>query len=484
MIAQGIVVNENDIVKLFAVDHGAAETLLSQLKRRFSEFIQNSSVGTRIPSERKLAEVLKVSRVTVRNAMRDFFESGAIIQNGRRGTYVFQKPSVIIPDDIHPMAIDGGMPARTCVLKLLLYENIPFQKVFWESAVADFNRSYSGAQVEISWLQRDISGHNMNSYVMKNHFDVVQANITHNIQEITLETSMEMRTTLQSSDFYLDLYYGDTNSLLKSVIPIHQVASMTFWNGNLADKIGFRDIRARLRKGGLLDLLDEAARLLPDGALASGHAWDIPALRGVPRDCDVENLEKYVCGEFERFAPYVGRSNMFMTRQKSPFDMQAKFIAGELLFINTMPTNLFLFGSKMNFDLKVAPFHVPLNNKSMGSAMGLFVPRNSSHPDIAFDFIDFMLSEETQGKMAEMKWVVPFRRSSLSRLAKRMDCGLDVLGEAVESSRVELSTDGMMSRYLRMMVFETREEFVDILNGNRSSKECAATFMEKFNCNS
>jgi DNA-binding GntR family transcriptional regulator len=126
--------------------------------------------------------VLNLSRVTVRNAMQDFFDAGQVSRNGRRGTFVAGKKAVNILADIHPMALGIVRPVAVTKLKFLLHENIPYQKEFWECAIGEFNRSHQSRQIEIVWLPHHIHEYNMDEYLRDNKFDIIQVQVKESMQ--------------------------------------------------------------------------------------------------------------------------------------------------------------------------------------------------------------------------------------------------------------------------------------------------------------
>jgi DNA-binding transcriptional regulator YhcF (GntR family) len=469
--------SNDEIIRYFNIDHDSDVTLVAQLKACFAEFIRQSAVGTRIPPERKIAEVLKLSRVTVRNAMQDFFDAGQVSRNGRRGTFVAGKKAVNILADIHPMALGIVRPVAVTTLKLLLHENIPYQKEFWECAIGEFNRSHQSRQIEIVWLPHHIHEYNMDEYLRDNKFDIIQVQVKESMQGLGCRVPDKLQQQLKSDKFYLDLYTGDTATLVESIVPIHQTRSLTFWNGDLAEQIGLKKVRSRLRAGKMLEVFADAADRLPDDMLASGHIWDIPALRGIPHDLTFEQLDKYLLDEFATFMPYAGRENMFMTRQKYSLDMVENFVAGNQLFINTLPTHLFLYGKQTDFKLKVEPFPVASGNIAGGGAMGLCVAKNSVNSADSFTFIEFMLSNNIQRMLAEMKWVIPFRRTALNYFSTTLGVEAEVITDAVNIMRIDVNSESLLTQYINIIGFQLRDELHELMHGKCDAIACAAAFM-------
>ena len=472
---------EDKIIRSFNVDHESEETLVSQFRRRLADFIRESPDGARIPPERKLAESLNISRVTIRNAMREFFESGAIRKCGRRGTFVSRKSQSVMPNDIHPMALGLTRKPASRPLKLLLYENIPYQKTFWESVVHMFNDTVDGPGVEIAWLPNNVTADGLEDHVHRASIDIAQTELSIFSSDNAAELSKAQTDFIQSDKFTLTITRGELARLAKNVAPIHQTTPFVFWNADLAETIGLRGIHEKLRNGEILKLFQEAAEKLPYNINATGHIWDIPALLGLPHETTDATIATHVEKVFETLSEFAGTSNMFITEQRRPFDMIDSFRKGETLFICTTPPNVFVYGNKMGFKIGAEPFPVPEENYARGSGIGLFVPRTCHRPEAALDFISFILSEKAQKMMAETKWVVPCRRGSLKNIAKTLGCPENVLKGVVARSIIELQPNTLAKRYAEQIVYNARSELCYVLSEKKTPAQCAASFTRRWN---
>src|SRR5262245_19456010 len=72
----------------------SAQPLYGQLLEMLENAIESGelTIGTRLPSERSLAEQLKVSRTTVMNAYRELEARGLVHSHVGRGTFVCASP--------------------------------------------------------------------------------------------------------------------------------------------------------------------------------------------------------------------------------------------------------------------------------------------------------------------------------------------------------------------------------------------------------
>src|SRR5712692_2519754 len=89
--------------------HGRGENLFEQLVHALESAIDQGelSPGTRLPSERELAGLLKLSRTTTTNAYRELESRGVLRRHVGRGTFVCATPE---PDEV-PFAWRGKVSA-------------------------------------------------------------------------------------------------------------------------------------------------------------------------------------------------------------------------------------------------------------------------------------------------------------------------------------------------------------------------------------
>jgi GntR family transcriptional regulator len=91
--------------------------LSNRLHAQLGDLIARTSPGDRLPTEPKLAEMLGVSRATLREAMRTFETQGLIQRRQGVGTFVVHPSSVIdtgleLLESIESMAQRVGLPVR------------------------------------------------------------------------------------------------------------------------------------------------------------------------------------------------------------------------------------------------------------------------------------------------------------------------------------------------------------------------------------
>ncbi len=79
-----------DLAALLRLDFNGAEPLYVQITRHLQSLIETGALaeGTTLPSERRLAEMIGVSRITAQHSYNELRRRGAISSHGRRGSIV------------------------------------------------------------------------------------------------------------------------------------------------------------------------------------------------------------------------------------------------------------------------------------------------------------------------------------------------------------------------------------------------------------
>ena len=97
-----------DVSKL-KLSHAGGESLYDQLVNALESAIERGDLGpgARLPSEREMAGLLKLSRTTTTNAYRELESRGVLRRHVGRGTFVCATPE---PDDV-PFAWRGKVSA-------------------------------------------------------------------------------------------------------------------------------------------------------------------------------------------------------------------------------------------------------------------------------------------------------------------------------------------------------------------------------------
>lgn len=315
------------------------EPLYVRLRERIADYITQSEVGDRLPSERVLAEAAGVNRATVRNAIKDFVRKGILKrEKGRRGTIIAAKlEEASEHPNWHPLQTHRFpeiSPKRTNALTLSLYEDLPNQKRFWSEAVDDFNAQQSNVSIVIDWVNHSISERDEYlRYVRKNQPDIFL------VDDLACDLFMEngilreipegFRAKLEKSRYY-NTFFAD-NIRNRYSLPLHFSPRIAVWNLDLAQQLGIAVPDAPCETTALLNISDSVADTLSGDLIATGNIWDLMVSLGFP---ETERLElAFFRKRLSLLAPFAGRhKHAFSVSQKHYFQAMEKFVKGEMLF--------------------------------------------------------------------------------------------------------------------------------------------------------
>ena len=324
---------ENDIIKYFGVDPESEIPLRTQLERKLQLYVDSSAPGTAIPPERLMARCLGVSRVTVRNAIPPFLETGSIVRHNRNGTVVASK-KYSKPLEINELAT--GLPWRlepVATLKFLCYETLPHQRVFWENAVEEFNSINTGCQCEIVWLDKLLKGHVLLDFIAENEIDVMLYSNMYELPFSTLAAELppDLQRVVDSPDFIFKDMAIEKRNIFRYMLPLQMVYFKTFYNKQLAEKCGLKNVGAWIYGSEKIQLMREALPRLDKNQFASSHIWCHIAYRMIIPEKENRSLLYNALNEMHSVSNY---SNAFMLSQRHSLDDAEKFIKGEMLFFD------------------------------------------------------------------------------------------------------------------------------------------------------
>jgi DNA-binding transcriptional regulator YhcF (GntR family) len=469
----------SEIKKNFSVDANSSESLKDQLIRRVDEFIKNNPPGAKLPPERDMAGALKISRITVRNALKNFLDNGRLISRGRNGTVIPEKSRGQMLESINPLALGlCAPPAKKEGLKLLLYENIPFQKEFWEKITGVFNERSPSYPVEIEWLlSRTQSEDDVAEHAERGGADIFQRSFSRSAENSARRLPESVTGEFNERDHWLELFSPELEGTFKYMAPISFNMYFVFWNENLALSAGLDNVRERIRAGKLNEMTAEAAGRLPEGFQAYGHIWDRLRFMGAPPSADMINEDFFR----KRLAAVFKHGNVpkaYIYRQKSSFEAVELFCDQKLLFLEGAPSNVFIFGKNMPFKLAWEPCPALGGGLHISSAMGLCLSKNSERPAEAAEFIRFMLSKEAQEALAALKLCPPLRRDSAAAMGTLTQNGFEKTAGRyrVQDSRRDYS-NGDLSR---LLIFSIRDIIADLCGGRISIDEAARLTNQKW----
>lgn len=464
---------EFDIKENFEIHRNAGEGLARQLQIQFADFIRRNPSGTKFPPERKLAEQLNVSRVTVREALNYFSEQGLIVRNGSRGTFIAGAKEQV--SDIHPMLREHVMYENAVTnLNLISFETHPQQRIFWNKIVDMFNAVNPSVSVTLKELPANISSSSYPKYILENGHDILMLQSGQNdLDELLAPLPVSIIKKLNSNDYF----FKDFGVNLEKSIPIKSSANFICWNKTLAVELGIKDIPERLERGEMLELHREAAEKLPNGFCAGGHLWDYFSMKGTRSQMNKDFLEQ----RLEQFEKFSGISKMFICEQKYSLEVVDRFAKGELLFAPAI--SFFANNQNTPFDMGRMFFMPDENCEIICNTINLGIYRNSPNKKMAVDFIDFITSEVVQDLIVAEMYSPPCLKKSTKLFSKKLDNTNDqhIANYLKQSSFFAGKDDPPHCKQYNFMVFKIRDILYALMHGRLKSKQAAGIILKRWN---
>ena len=235
--------SDTEIIAHFGIDSNSILSLKDQLIDRIKAFIEKVPPGTRLPSERTLAEALRVSRLTIRSALKIFQDEGTLVSAGRNGTRVAHS----LPDleQLDPMLL--GIPAqsaRMTELHFLSVENLPFQRKYWAEIAAMYQRQNPGTSITLELL--DVKSYR-ERLALPDNVDIIY--VSHdqvNVDDFLCPLPEGFPHPKHTPSFLNSCFPDDP--AWQYLVPVELTHRMLVWNRKLADLCGFASLKAELKK--------------------------------------------------------------------------------------------------------------------------------------------------------------------------------------------------------------------------------------------
>lgn len=476
---------DSEILKYLQVDRSLEESITSQLVKGLENLIRNINNAERLPSEREIAEKLDISRVTVRNALKKLKERNILKIYGRSGTYVSEKTMDKKLEGIHPMAFAGlSQTPEKKELKLLLYENIPFQKKFWEAAASEYNSMCQTARISVEWVPLTITSETdyTEDFLKDNNIDVFQFSVNKKVKSLAAELPEEMVNDFNNSGKYFsEIFTAEARECFKFIAPQKFNMILTFWNPELAEKAGLKNVRERIRKGEINQMIAEASEKLPSDCKAYGHIWSRLAYTGRPLN-DMELNYNFFKDMLEQLEDVKDFNRAYVYEQKYSYECIELFHEGKALFMEAPPSCAFIYGHNVTGDLLWEPTFIADKKVLSTLALGVSISKHSRNYDDAVDFIRFILSDRMQKSQAENKLSPGFLRSSIGGMIKNTeDTDENFLFENISKYCVsEASREYEESSLHMFLVFKIRSELARMCRQEISIEEATRQINAKW----
>ncbi|MBO4632203.1 MAG: extracellular solute-binding protein [Lentisphaeria bacterium] len=472
-----------DIQKYFSVNHASGRTLTSQLENRIARFIEENKDGTLLPPEETLAKVLNVSRVTVRNALKPFLEKGLILREVRKGTRICKSTAGRDESEpIDPLALGmvwRGVPRK--VLRFLSYETLPLQQSFWNQVVWEYTRQNPEVQVKIIPMKSGMLSQDLSDLLREKQIDLFLHSYGYSgpLSELAQPLPEELRSRMSGPEFLTsgDVFRG--NPAFDYLLPLNVSSLSIAWNTELAERIGWKNVSERLEKEDLLDLICEAAALLPDGYSASGHAWDLLALAGFPNSgSEMDQMEKRL---FQMEKVLKTPKACIVSPSHSLEELLRDFNEGHVLFLITTMTRLFAKGEPA-VPFELFPYHAEPECRNPLMPLNIAVFRFSNETEEAVKFMAFLLSPQVQKWSVSIKKAAPVRKENFYEFMKKMyQYTPEQADPWLQKHNLFKSQFSRMENYHRFTTYDSRGELEDIAAGRCKVEKAVSLLRIKYN---
>ena len=459
-----------EITSLFGLDFHSTLPLKEQLARKIGAFIESSPAGTLLPSERSLAEVLQVSRVTVRAALKKFFVSGRLVSCGRNGTKVAENPLAF--DHLDPAVF--GIPLPRVELHFLCYENMPHQQEYWQSTVARYNRLNPGRRVRINFVDS-------NSCPFAFEYpggDIITVPLwvtAEQREEYFQKLPDDFSHPAEDPAFLQSLFSKDEE--FAYFVPVFMQHRQLIWNRKLADICGFSSLSEEIKQRGFFGITRAAHEKLPGKYRIGGHVWDLLNFSCVPENGRFPETALEI---LEEIAALPSDERIFFTSQRHSFDMVENFWQGKQLYTDII-ANFHAYLGNPSFPLEKDSFPLPERGKKIVWAMRVGISKHCKDPGAAADFIAFLLSDEIQSGLAERKHVLSLKNEYLKAfLRERYFSSEEALEKYCASLRFPAGKYASMLNWMRFATYDIRQEIVMVMRKQLPLEEAVKKIQEKW----
>ena len=466
-----------EIRKNFTLDPADGKTLTAQLENVLSRFIDSHCDGTFLPPEEQLAQELKISRVTVRNALKKFLEAGQIQRQVRKGTRICKQKTPSL--DINPLAWEQlYFPRQRRPLRFLVLETLPKQRKYWEKVCAAFNEKNS-SKVEIIYLDSHTTDRKISGILQEQNIDLFlySHNLSESISSLAAVLPDDLRKKAGSRDFLpvFDAFWQE--SMYDYLLPLNLSISVLAWNKHLEKSFGL-DVDALFKEHDFIDVFKEAALHLPPDINAAGHAWDIIPRGGCPvQENELDHLE----GKIAQLADLLWVPNAALTQpNRNIKDLITDFYNQKILFFGGSRTNLYALGD-FPFELREKLLYPDPGCKNLLMTLNIAVSRFSSRRDDAAEFMEFLLSEEAQELCGSIKKVPPLRKKNFFDFMER-EFGTDQTESLNWLSKHDLFIDPTRRKesFFGFLTFEIRKEIELLAQKKLSVRETFECIKAKY----
>lgn len=406
------------------LDPGDGRTLHEILHEGAGKLIADLPDQAEFPSERSLADTLKVHRNTIRGALEPYIKSGLLKRNKRR-TLVnrpgktgdsFSADAMLHPLQLRGFAMSYAPPAPVTI-KFVNYETMPSQRRFWQETVFEFEKQNPHIKVE-SEVPECFDFASYRKKIQEEKPDLFQLPAPYCVfsrEYLSLLAEMP-EDIFNAKDFFLE-FYEDAPLHLKNICPVTFAPWLDFVNLELAERYQI-DLNEFAAGQGLFSFASAGSHL-PETIKLTSHYGALINSLGFPGSFMKEPLEqssKERLTVIRNLLPR-GESALFF-RITHPFTWYQKellgcFSAGRMVHISvSYPALLQTLERRCQFRTKSFLQYTASPGRRLHlGALELGIHAESRQQEAARLFLRHLLSPSIQRKAMNLTGNIPFRRS-------------------------------------------------------------------------
>ncbi len=408
-----------EIQQHFEVNRTGEIPIYRQLADKLTAHIRQIPAGSRLPSERQLADALAISRKSVKAALDELAAAGLISRNNRQGVFSAHPAPAAVPESAaaaHPFCFGGyfdGVIARR-PLTLLLFENLPFQRIFWERTVARFNDSGSGSTVSLQWLPQEITLEEFPAYVAERQCDMIQMSRCWRAGlELLAPLDCITRSMVQDPRLCFAEAFEDAPApVFERLFPVY----FTYWNllvnRPLRELAGWQGTR-HLQVGELLEAAPRCAPRLPAGSAYTGEPVELILAGGLFANFGYPELESY----FRQFYALGAVPGAFPSGRAGT--MGTAYAAGRMMLFPGWSNHSCLYQDAVTFPEEKILLHPKPGHFATSGGSFIGISKDSANPAECGEFLRFMLEDAVQQDIFATMNVIPMMRSILPFFRQR-----------------------------------------------------------------
>lgn len=413
---------ETEIQAEFFIDRELPTPIYQQLEEQLRQFIRCNPPGTRLPSERAIAEGLKLSRQTIKNAINQLTEAGLLFCT-RKGTFTAgdrnELPRQEEEDSELPrqsLAPYLHLSSQNTPLRLLLFENHPNQRLFWQKCVHDFNAQRHGVKAEIDFLtDLELPPVKLRQYLSERPADLLQFSTHFDQADLLARLPLDLQQELRDPAVYLTEHYeGAPEAVLTSLLPVYTNFFCCYFNQNLADRHHAASFADRLPTRELLPLLEDLRRTIPEPPYITGTIGDFILAYGLNDEFRVEEFTTFL----EQLAEMSGRGLIHTDITMCYAERLADQFSGRQFFMLDWSGLVLNRFADADHRIGLIPLQPPPHRKIYGAASFLGIYRDSCKQGEATLFLNYLLSEPVQRRIVRELNTIPYHRGAVDCLAE------------------------------------------------------------------